>query len=299
MRDDIARLKHDLNAVVLAHNYQRPEVQDIADFVGDSLNLSRKAMETKADIIVFCGVDFMAETAKILNPDKKVLVPEPRAACPMAAALSLDDLRKAQKEHPDAETVLYVNTRAEAKALCDCVCTSANAPKVVNCMDAKEIIFGPDSNLGYFVSKQSKKKIINVPEYGLCPTHQQITLADVVFAREDHPGAFLLAHPECIPQVQDLADHIASTEGMVSFARSSKEKEFIIATENGLLHRLRKEAPGKKFFPASQYTFCPNMKMTTLDKVLHVLKTQDNELLLDKRLMDRARAPIKRMLALS
>jgi len=299
MREDIARLKHEVNAVILAHNYQRPEVQDIADFVGDSLNLSRKAMETKAGVIVFCGVDFMAETAKILNPDRKVLMPEPRAACPMAAALSLDALRKAQKGHPGAETVLYVNTHADAKALCDCVCTSANAPKVVGSMDSEEVIFGPDSNLGYFASRQTSKKVINVPEHGLCPTHHQITLADVVFAKEDHPDAMLLAHPECIPEIQDMAGHIASTEGMVSFARSSKGKEFIVATENGLLHRLRKEAPGKLFFPASQYSICPNMKMTTLDKILHVLKTQENEVLLDKRVMDRARAPIERMLSLS
>lgn len=299
MSEDIARLKRELNAVVLAHNYQRPEVQDIADFVGDSLNLSRKAVETKAEVIVFCGVDFMAETAKILNPEKKVLVPEPRAACPMAAALSLDDLKKAQDEHPDAETVLYVNTRADAKALCDCVCTSANAPKVIGSMGSKEVIFGPDSNLAYFASKKTSKKIVSVPEHGLCPTHHQITLADVVFAKEDHPNAFILAHPECIPEIQDMADHIASTEGMVAFAKSSKEKEFIIATENGILHRLRKEAPGKLFYPASQYSICPNMKMTTLDKILHVLKTRENEVILDKKIMDRARVPIERMLSLS
>ncbi len=298
MKDAILKLKAELNAVILAHNYQRPEVQDIADFVGDSLVLARKATETDAELIVFCGVDFMAETAKVLNPDKKVLMPDQRSMCPMAAALSLDELKRTQLEHPDAETVLYINTRASEKTLCDCVRTSANAPKVVASMDSDTVLFGPDSNLAYFASKNTSKKVVPVPKEGVCPTHHQMSPDDAILAKKEHPDALLLVHPECVPGVQDIADDIASTEGMLSFARESDATEFIIATENGLLHRLEKEVPGKRFYPVSPYAICPNMKMNTLEKVLHVLETGENELVLDASVMKRARVPIERMLSL-
>ena len=298
MRDAISRLKSEHNAVILAHNYQRSEVQDIADFVGDSLALARKAMDTDADTIVLCGVDFMAETAKILNPDKRVLMPDQRAVCPMAAALSLDELKSAKQEHPDADVVLYINTLAEEKALCDCVCTSANAPKIVASMESDTVLFGPDSNLAYFASKNTSKKVISVPKDGVCPTHHQISLGDVLFAKKQHPAALVLIHPECVPEIQDIADDIASTEGMVSFARESDATEFLIATENGLLHRLEREVPGKRFYPVTSFSVCPNMKMNTLEKILHVLETGENELVLDKEVLEKARVPIERMLSL-
>lgn len=295
----IIELKKEKGAVILAHNYQRPEVQDIADFVGDSLGLSRQASNTSADVIVFAGVDFMAETAKIVNPEKRVLVPDLDAHCPMAAMLSLDELKKIQKENPGAQTVMYVNTRADAKALADCVCTSANADKIINAMDAEKIIFGPDKNLSYYVSKRTGKKIITVPADGLCPTHHQILLSDILFRKEEHPNAEVIVHPECTPDVQEEADFIASTEGMVRYAKSSSAREFIIGTESGLLHRLKKECPQKKFIPANDYVVCPNMKMNTLEKIEYVLRTGKNEILVPENIAKPARAAINRMLELS
>jgi len=295
----IMELKKEKNAIILAHNYQRPEVQDVADFVGDSLGLSRQASRTSASIIVFAGVDFMAETAKLVNPKKKVLVPDLDAHCPMAAMLSLDDLKKAQKENPDAQTVMYVNTHADAKALADCVCTSANADKIVNAMEANTVIFGPDRNLAYYVQKRTGKKLITVPANGLCPTHHQILLSDILFRKEEHPNAEVIVHPECTPDVQEAANHIASTEGMVKYAKASHAREFIIGTESGLIHRLKKELPGKVFIPANEYVVCPNMKMNTLEKIEHVLKTGENEITVPENIAKPARAAILRMLELS
>ncbi|HIH36836.1 MAG TPA: quinolinate synthase NadA [Methanocellales archaeon] len=296
---NIERLKASKNAVILAHNYQRPEVQDIADFVGDSLELSQKATKTDADILVFCGVDFMAETASILNPNKKVLIPDLGAICPMAQQLETEDLLVAKRKYPNAETVLYINTLAEDKAHADCICTSANAAQIVNSMDSDLILFGPDNNLAHYVRQRTNKEIISIPEYGLCPTHHQITVADLMEAREKHPDAKLVVHPECIPEIQEAADHIASTSGMVKHCKSSAGKEFLIGTEVGMLHRLEKEIPGKKFYPLSEYSVCPHMKMHTLEKVERALETEEPEITVRKGVADKARKAIERMLELS
>ena len=295
----IERLKDRKNAVILAHNYQRPEIQDIADFVGDSLGLSQKASKTDADMIVFCGVDFMAETAAILNPDKRVLIPDLGAICPMAQQLTTEELLEAKKRYPNADVVLYINTLAEDKAHADCICTSANAAQIVESMDSDLILFGPDDNLAHYVRQRTSKKIISVPEYGLCPTHHQITGADLSDARKRHPEAKLVVHPECIPEIQDAADHIASTSGMVRYCKASPEKEFLIGTEVGLLHRLEKEIPGKRFYPLSKYAVCPHMKMHTLEKVERAIETEEPEVTVRKGVADKAREAMGRMLELS
>ena len=294
--DEIERLKAKKNAVILAHNYQRAEVQDVADFVGDSLELARRAAETDADVIVFCGVDFMAETAAVLNPDKKVLIPDIGAVCPMAQMLLASTLKEARAEHPDAAVVLYINTLAESKALADCVCTSANAAEVVNAMDAETVIFGPDANLAYYVRRRSPKRIVTVPEHGLCPTHHQISLEDVEMARRQHSRAKLVVHPECVPEVQDAADHIASTSGMVRFCKQDEATEYLIGTEVGLLHRLKKEAPGKCFHAVSETAICPQMKMHTLSKVLRALEREKPVVIVQKEIAEAARNAVERML---
>lgn len=296
---NIERLKDGKNAVILAHNYQRPEIQDIADFVGDSLELSQKAIKTDADMIIFCGVDFMAETASILNPGKKVLIPDLGAICPMAQQLETEELLDAKRKYPDAEVVLYINTLAEDKAHADCICTSANAAQIVDLMDSDLILFGPDSNLAHYVRHRTSKEIISIPEYGLCPTHHQITVADLMDAREKHPEAKLVVHPECIPEIQESADHIASTSGIFRYCRASAEKEFLIGTEVGMLHRLEKEIPEKRFYPLSIYAVCPHMKMHTLEKVERALETGEPEITVRKGVADKARKAIERMLELS
>ena len=296
---NIERLKDEKNAVILAHNYQRPEIQDIADFVGDSLELSQKATKIDADMIIFCGVDFMAETASILNPDKKVLIPDLGAICPMAQQLETEELLDAKRKYPDAEVVLYVNTLAEDKAYADCICTSANAAQIVDLMDSNLILFGPDSNLAHYVRQRTSKEIISIPEYGLCPTHHQITVADLADVREKYPKAKLVVHPECIPEIQEAADHIASTSGIVRYCKASAEKEFLIGTEVGMLHRLEKEIPGKRFYPLSRYAVCPHMKMHTLEKVERALETEEPDITVRKGVADKAREAIERMLELS
>ena len=294
----IERLKRKKKAIILAHNYQRGEVQEIADFVGDSLELARAASEVDADVLVFCGVDFMAETASILNPEKKVLIPDEGARCPMAWFLDAKTLENAKKEHPDAEVVLYVNTMAEAKALADCICTSANAPEVVNAMSSQKIIFGPDKNLAYFVQKRSDKEVIVVPEGGLCPTHHQISLEDLSAAKARHPNAEVVVHPECIPEVQEHADFIASTSGMLRYCKKSQSQAFLIGTEVGLLHRLRKEIP-KQFFPVSKHAVCPQMKMHTLRKIEAALEREKPVVSVPNEIAAKAREAIERMLELN
>lgn len=297
--EEIDLLKTEKNAIILAHNYQRPEVQDIADFVGDSFELARKAAGTDAKLIVFCGVDFMAETAAILNPDKKVLIPDIGSNCPMAQQLPSEVLVKAKEENPDAEVVLYINTLAETKVYADCICTSANAPKIVNAMESDVVLFGPDHNLAYYTQNRSEKKIIPVPEYGLCPTHHQITESDLLASKEEHPDAKVVVHPECVSEIQDLSDHLASTSGMVKYCKESDAKEFLIGTEVGLLYRLSKEIPGKKFYPLSKSAVCPQMKMHTLKKVVKALEEEGPEVLVAKSIAESARKPIERMLELS
>ncbi len=296
---EILKLKKEKNVVILAHNYQRPEIQDIADFVGDSLGLSIEASKTKANIIIFCGVDFMAETAKILNPDKKVIIPE-RAMCPMAMMLSQEEILTAKEKFKSQNpaVVLYVNTHASCKALSDYACTSANAVRILNSVTNDTIIFGPDANLADYARKHTNKNIITIPEFGNCSTHHQISVNDIKGAKTQHSYAKFIAHPECTREVLEIADFIGSTEQMLKFVKSSDNGEFIVGTEIGIIYRLRKENPNKKFYPASNTATCPNMKMTTLESVYNALKFERYEINLDKEIMDKARKSIERMIAI-
>ena len=289
-------LKKSRNAVILAHNYQLGEVQDIADFVGDSLGLSLEANQTRADLIVFCGVHFMAETAKILSPQKKVIMPIVNAGCPMADMITAEGLKKLKAENPKAKVVCYVNTSAEVKAESDICCTSANAAKVVNSIkDTDEIIFVPDKYLGMYVQSKVKGKKFYFWE-GYCPTHMRILPRDIEKLKAEHPRAKVLVHPECRPEVIALADEVLSTEGMINFAKKSEASEIIVGTEIGLLHRLRKENPGKTFYPASELATCPNMKLTTLEKLLWSLEEEKTEITVPPAIANRARSAIQRMI---
>ncbi|MGP8321910.1 MAG: quinolinate synthase NadA [Methanosarcinaceae archaeon] len=292
--DKINTLKKERNAVILAHNYQRSEVQDIADFVGDSLGLSQQALEQDADVIIFCGVDFMAESAAILSPDKTILIPEIDSMCPMAEMVTVESLKSVKKEYKDAIVVCYVNTSAAVKAECDICCTSANAVDVVNSLDSNVILFVPDKNLANYVAKHTHKKII--PWEGFCPTHHQILAGDVLLLKEEHPDAEFIAHPECRDDVLEIADHVFSTTGMTKYVRESGCNEFIIGTENGLLHRLEIENPGKYFYPASEYAICPNMKMTTLNAVLNSLENLEHVVTVPEDVRTKAKHTLERML---
>ncbi|MDH7507978.1 MAG: quinolinate synthase NadA [Methanomassiliicoccales archaeon] len=293
-RERILELKKEKNAVILAHNYQRPEVQDIADFVGDSLGLSKEASKVEADVIVFCGVDFMAESAKILNPQKIVVHPEPKAKCPMAAMCEVEELIDLKRKHPSAKVVGYVNTTAACKTEMDICCTSSNAVKVVGALPEKEIIFVPDENLGKYVQRFVKdKNIILWP--GFCPTHDSITPDQVKKAKEMHPDAVVIVHPECRPEVIDLADAVKSTEGMVKFVKASSTREFIIVTEKELIYRLKKENPEKTFYSIPG-AVCPTMKMITLSSVLRALENLEPRVELDEETLRKARSPLERMM---
>ena len=299
LQAEILRLKKEKNAVILSHNYQIAEIQDVADFVGDSLELAFKAKETNADLIVLCGVDFMAEIAKIVNPAKKVLWPNKKANCPMAAMLKPEDITEARKKYPNAKVVLYVNCSAECKKLADCCCTSANAVKIVDNMDSDIVLFGPDKNLAEYVAEQIGKKVIPVPANGFCSTHQFITKTEIEIMKEKYSNAKVIAHPECTKEVRDAADYIASTSGMIKVAKESDSKEFIVATENGLLHRLRKEIPNKKFYPVSETAICGAMKEIKLEDVYNALKNEEFEVKLDKGLIDKACKPLDCMLKIT
>ncbi|MHB9024351.1 MAG: quinolinate synthase NadA [Armatimonadota bacterium] len=295
MIQEIARLRKERNAVILAHNYQHAEVQDIADFVGDSLELSIKATKVpEADIIVFCGVHFMAETAKMLSPEKMVLMPDVKAGCPMADMITADDLRKLKAEYPGAPVVCYVNSSAAVKAESDICCTSANAVKVVKSLDADEVIFIPDKYLGAWVQRHTEQRLILWPGY--CPTHNRIVPEHIRAMREAHPNAEVMVHPECTPDVIDAADHVVSTGGMVRLARESATMEFIVATEQGMLHRLRKDNPEKQFYHVTPVAVCPNMKKTTLEKVLWSLQNLQFEITVPDDIAKAARRAIQRML---
>ena len=296
MQDEIRQQKEKKNAIILAHNYQRPEVQDIADVIGDSLELARAAAKMDGEVIVFCGVDFMAETAAILSPEKTVLLPAPDACCPMAEMVSAEELRFARKKHPDAAVVCYVNTTAEVKAESDICCTSANAIDVVNSVKEDTVIFVPDKNLGQYAARFTKKTVL--PWEGFCLVHERYTPADVAAAKQAHPGAEVLVHPECRPEVIDLADHVASTSGILRQVKSSPKEEFIIGTENGMLHRLGKECPGKRCYPLSEKAICVNMKKTDLAKVRDALTTLKPRVTVPEEVAARARMAIERMLAL-
>jgi len=290
----INKLRKEKNAIILAHNYQRGEVQDIADFVGDSFGLSHKAVASDADIIVFCGVDFMAESAAILNPEKTVLMPETNAQCPMAAMITPDSLKLEKEKHPNAAVVCYVNTPASVKAESDICCTSANAVKVVNALPENEIIFVPDRNLALYVAAHTKKNII--PWNGYCPTHHLILPGDILLEKEEHPDAKILVHPECRPDVVSLADQVLSTAGMLKYAKQSTSKEFIIGTELGLLHRLRKENPDKTFIPGTKYAVCPNMKMNTLGSIIRALENNEHIITIPEDIRIKAKLALDRML---
>jgi len=293
---EINKLRKENNAVILAHNYQVAEVQDIADFVGDSLGLSIEASKTKAKLIVFCGVHFMAETAAIICPDKKVIMPDDNAGCPMADMITVEDVKKLRSEHPGAVVVAYVNTSAAVKAESDYCCTSANAVQVVEKLKDKDIIFIPDKYLGDYVSKQTGKKMTLFN--GFCPTHVRILPEHIQTAKKEYPKASVLVHPECLPETIALADKVASTGGMIKFVKGSNVNEFIIGTEIGIIHRLKKENPGKKFYPATKLAVCPNMKKTTLEKVLWALEEEKSEISVPKEIASKARIAIDRMLEL-
>ena len=290
----IKQLKKERNAIILAHNYQRGDVQDIADFVGDSFGLSQKAVDSGAEVIVFCGVDFMAESAAVLNPEKTVLMPELNAQCPMAAMITVESLRHEKEKYPGATVVCYVNTPAYVKAESDICCTSANAVKVVNALPEDEIIFVPDRNLALYVAAHTDKKII--PWNGYCPTHHLILPGDILLEKEEHPDAEILVHPECRPDVIALADQVLSTAGMLKYARQSSSKEFIIGTEVGLLHRLNKENPDKTFIPATSYAVCPNMKMNTLGSIIRALERNEHVIKIPEDVRVKAKLALDRML---
>ena len=292
--EEILRLKKEKDAVILAHNYQIAEVQDIADFTGDSLELSRIAAAQEADVIVFCGVDFMAETAAVLSPEKTVLLPAADAGCPMANMITAGELRVLKQRFPEAAVVCYVNTTAEVKAESDICCTSANAVKVVGSLSEEQVLFVPDRNLGHYVARFTDKEIL--PWEGFCFVHDRITPADVIRSREAHPDAELLVHPECRPEVIDLADHVFSTSGMIRHVRSGSSKEFIIGTETGILHMMKKNCPDKLCYPLSPRAICTTMKKTDLQKVYRALETLTPRVTVPEDIAKKARMSIQRML---
>ncbi len=294
MTQKILALKDKRNAIFLVHNYQREEIQDVADILGDSLGLSRAAAKTDKDVIVFCGVHFMAESASILNPEKTVLLPVLEAGCPMADMVTVEELREMKEKYPDAAVVTYVNSSAAVKAESDICCTSANAIKVVNSVKEKQVIFVPDRNLGRYVAKHTDKEIILWPGY--CWTHECLRAADILEARRQHPHSEVIAHPECREEVLEHADAILSTSSMVKYARESKAKTIIVATEMGLGYRLKKENPDKTFVFPSECLVCPNMKLTTLDSVHNALESMVHEIRVDEETRRRANIALTRML---
>lgn len=293
--DKINNLKKQRKAIILVHNYQLPEVQDIADYLGDSLELSRIAAKSDAKVIVFCGVHFMAETASILCPDKKVIMPDIKSGCPMANMITAEDLRELKSRHPKAVVIGYVNTSAEVKAQLDVCCTSTNAVEVVNKFkDREEIIFVPDKYLADFVSKKTGRLLLSWDGY--CPTHVKILPEDIIKAVKRHPEAKVIVHPECVPEVISLADEALSTGKMCKYVKSSVEKEFIVGTEIGIIYRLEKDNPDKKFYPATELAVCPNMKRTTQEKVLWSLEELRQEVKVPDDIRKKAKKAIDRML---
>jgi len=291
----ISELKKELNAVIVAHNYQRPEVQDIADFVGDSLELARKCTEVDARTIVFCGVHFMAESAAILNPQKTVLLSVGDAGCPMADMITGDQLCEWKAKYPNATVVCYINSTAEVKAESDYCCTSANAVKLVESIPAKDILFVPDKNLGHWVSTKTDKNVILYP--GCCPPHDRVTPEQVKIARQNYPTAEVVVHPECKPEVVSMADAVLSTSQMIRYVKESKSNTFIIGTEQELLYRLRKDNPAKTFYVLSPSLICPNMKKTKLDDVVKTMELKRNVVTVPEDIRVKAKQSLDRMLA--
>jgi quinolinate synthase len=296
IRDKILRLKQERRAVILGHNYQLGEVQDIADFVGDSLDLSQKAAATDAEVIVFCGVHFMAETAAILCPDKIVLLPDSNAGCPMANMITAEKLRERKEELPGLPVVCYINSTVGVKAESDICCTSANGVRVIESIDAPEIIFVPDQYLGHYISTKVKQQLILWP--GFCPTHVRIQAADISRLKRDYPEAKAMVHPECRPEVIEMADEVLSTSGMLRYAAQTDAREIIVGTEIGIIHRLKKENPAKKFISASEQAICPNMKQITLEKVLWSLETMSPRITVPETIRLKAKRAVDRMLAI-
>ncbi|NLI69981.1 MAG: quinolinate synthase NadA [Firmicutes bacterium] len=294
LKDRIQQLKKQRNAVILAHNYQIGEVQDIADFVGDSLDLSHRAAEADAETIVFCGVHFMAESAAMLAPEKTVLLPEALADCPLANMVTGPQLKKVRQRYPGVPVVTYINSTAEVKAESDICCTSANAIEVVNSLREERVLFVPDKNLGGYVSRFTSKEVILW--HGYCITHHRVTLRDIEKARRDHPGAPIIVHPECPPEVSINADQVLSTGGMVDFVARTGEKKLVIGTEVGLLYRLKKENPEKEFYLLSPGLLCPNMKYTTLHKVAHALEHMETVISVPEEIRKEAVVSLARML---
>jgi quinolinate synthase len=299
LADEILKLKKEKKAIILAHNYQRGDVQDIADYIGDSIELSRKAMEEKeAKMIVFSAVDFMAESAAILNPDKKVLLPTLGARCPMAQMLTVEEIKRAKLHHPLAPVVLYVNTLATAKAYCDICCTSANAVEVIASLDCDTVLFGPDRNLAEYVQRKTGKIVIPIPEWGFCPTHLLFQPEDVHILRTQYPEAQVMVHPECTFEMHKVADFVGSTSQMCKYAKECNAETLIVGTEEGILHRLRKENPRKKFHLAYEEAVCPTMKLNTLDRLYMALKEEKYLVTVSEAIAKQARKALERMFEL-
>jgi quinolinate synthase len=292
--EKIRELKKERKAIILAHNYQRPEIQDIADIVGDSLDLSRKAAATDAAVIVFCGVYFMAESAAILSPEKTVLLPVKEAGCQLADMITAQELRKKKEENPQAAVVCYVNSSAEVKAESDICCTSANGIGVVNSLEEDKILFVPDEHLGRYVASKTKKDVILWE--GFCPTHYNLLPKDILRAKKEYPEAKVLVHPECRLSVIDLADEALSTNGMLEYVKKSESKEFIIGTEMGIIHRLKKENPSKKFYLASENLICPSMKLITLKEIAQSLEEMRYKIEIPEEVRKKAKKTLDKML---
>lgn len=294
----IKKLKKEKNAIILAHSYQNIEVDEVADFVGDSLYLSQKAKDTTADIIVFAGVYFMAQTAKIISPDKKVLLPNLNAGCLMADMINLHQMVDFKKKHPNLPTVCYINSTAEVKSECDICCTSSNAFEIVKSLNAPKVLFVPDANLGKYVESQLDG--VEVITYsGCCPVHDNVTEQNILDARKNYPQAKILIHPECKPSVSILGDYIGSTSGIIDYVKNSDEKQFVIVTEKGVADRLRRDYPNKEFILISNNMLCESMKLTTLEEILYSLENEANEITLDEDIRKRSASCIERMLKVS
>lgn len=296
LQQQIKQLAHERNALLIAHNYEPDEIQEIADITGDSLALSIAAANTTNQVIVFCGVHFMAESAAILAPEKTVLLPRADAGCPMADMVTAEGLKKMKLEHPDATVVTYVNSSAAVKAESDICCTSSNAVSVARSLEARKLLLVPDRNLGRYIAKNVPDKECIIWE-GYCPTHDQLSAAEVIKAKGEHPDALFMVHPECRPDVLELADHICSTSGMYEFATHSPAKKFIVGTENGILWRLRRDNPGKTFIMPERTLVCPDMKLTRLEDILRCLETMEPRITVAEKIRVKARHALDRMLA--
>ncbi len=297
IQEEILKLKDEKNAIILAHNYQPKEIQEIADFLGDSLELCIKASEIEdKDLVVFCGVDFMAETAFILNPDKKIVIPTLEAECPMAHMLPEEELLKAKEAHPDARVILYVNSIAEAKQHADTLCTSANAVKVTESLKHEKILFGPDNNLANHVAEKIDKEIIPVPKDGHCYVHRLFHIEDIELKREQYPNAEIICHPECNIDVQKASDHVMSTGGMLRYIAQSDKEEFVLGTEVDMITRINMEVPGKKIYPLLEGAICETMKLHTLEKVRDALINEAPEVTLPRDVAEKSRKAVQHML---